>query len=98
MDDSQFEALARLQQLCDQSGPAGLVSGADAAAGVAVKILVEQDVIAEVLVVLQAWVLREDGSLAVLVLEEYSGQALGDFARRLLDGDEISRNPSGIRF
>ena len=47
-----------MQQLRDQSGPAGLMRGADAAAGVAVKIFVEQHVIAEVRVVLLARVLR----------------------------------------
>src|SRR5208337_461233 len=71
-------ALARLQQFGDQSGPTGLMRGADAAAGVAVKILVEQHMIAEVLVMLQAWILRVDGALAMRVFEENSGQTRGD--------------------
>src|SRR5262249_35678930 len=43
----------RLQQLGDQPRPTGLVHGPDAAAGVAVEVLVERDVIAEVWVGLQ---------------------------------------------
>ena len=41
------------EQLGDQAGPAGLVRRADAAAGVAVEVLVEQDVVAEVRIGLQ---------------------------------------------
>ena len=47
--------LARLQELGDQAGPAGLVRGAHAAAGVAVEIFVEQDVILEMRVGLRVW-------------------------------------------
>ena len=41
-------AAARLQQLRDHAGPAGLVRGAEPAPGVAVEVLVEQHVIPEV--------------------------------------------------
>ena len=45
----------RGQQHGDQTRPASLVAGADAAAGVAVEILVELQVVAEVRVGLQSW-------------------------------------------
>ena len=49
-----FSAL--FQQLGDDCGPAGLVAGAEALARVAVEVLVEQDVIAEVRIALEALV------------------------------------------
>src|SRR6516225_1819674 len=38
----------RMQQQCDQASPAGLMRGTKAAAGVAVKILIKQHIVAEV--------------------------------------------------
>ena len=49
----------RLQELGDEAGPAGLMRRADAAAGVAVEVLVEQQVVAEVRVGLQLGALAE---------------------------------------
>jgi len=70
----------------------------DAAAAVAVKIFIEQHVVAEVRIVLLARVLREHGSFASLVLEEYFGQTHGDLARRRVDGDEIPRSRGALDF
>jgi hypothetical protein len=43
------------------------MGGTDAATAVAVKILVEQHVIAEVCVRLQAWILREHRAIALII-------------------------------
>ncbi len=59
-----------LQQLGHQAGPAGLVAGAEAAAGVAVEVLVEQEVIAEVGVVLEQLDVAEDRPAPVGVAQE----------------------------
>jgi len=61
-----FHLLVRLpglQELGDQSGPAGLVRGADAASAVTVKIFVEQHVVAEVDVLLMAGYWENTGRL-----------------------------------
>src|SRR5215467_3924475 len=51
---------ARMQQLCDETGPPRLVRCADAAAGVAVEVLVEVDVVAKLAVVLHLGIQRVD--------------------------------------
>src|SRR6266478_2288738 len=66
---------SRLKQLRDQSGPASLMRCAHAASGVAVKVFVEQHVIAEVWVSRELGMILEDWSLAVLPFEEHLGQA-----------------------
>src|SRR5215813_5729540 len=50
----------RLQELGDQTGPSGLVRGPDSTARVAVEVLVEVDVIAELAVLLQLGIERVD--------------------------------------
>ena len=64
----------RLDRAGDEGGPAGLVAGAEAVAVVAVEILVEPEVVAEVGVVLQLLVVAETGAAAkkqaILVVED----------------------------
>src|SRR5918996_5950678 len=82
---------AWLQELRDQAGPAGLMGRADAAARVAVEVLVEQYVVAEVRIALQLRVLAEPRPHAAFVLEEQPLQP-----RRDLVGDLVDRaQPTG---
>jgi hypothetical protein len=60
----------RLQQLRDQARPAGLVRRAHAAPRVAVEILEEQQVVAEVRIVLQLRAAAEDRPLSRRVGQE----------------------------
>src|SRR5262245_4002438 len=53
-------AAARLQQLRDQAGPAGLVRGAHPAPAVAVEVLVEQDVVPKMGIALQLRLVAEN--------------------------------------
>src|SRR5688500_14590489 len=69
-DDTSVPAASRVDELGDQRGPSGLVRGSDAAARVAVEVLVERDVVAEVRVALQLVVDPIDGTAAVLVAQE----------------------------
>src|SRR5688572_22841696 len=77
---------ARLEELGDQAGPAGLVTCTDAAAGVAAEVLVEQHVVAKVRVALHLRVLPEHRPPPALVLEEQPLQA-----RRQIVCDLIQR-------
>ena len=61
---------ALLKQLGDQRGPSGLMAGPDAGAIVAVKILVEEDVIAEVRIGLKFLRATEYRPPAMLVAQE----------------------------
>jgi hypothetical protein len=68
-----------LQQYCDQTGPSGLVRGADPAPGVSVEIFVEQQVIAERRVIAVALRVSENRPAPGLVLEEQPGQPARQF-------------------
>src|SRR6185369_3569341 len=74
----------------DHGGPAGLVAGAEAAAGVAVEVFVELDVIAPVLVVDEAFVFAEAGAATLLVAQEELGHAGGHFEGDALEVDHVS--------
>jgi len=63
-------AFARLQQLGDQAGPAGLVRGPDAAAIIAVKIFVEQDVVLEMRVGREFVMIFQGGPQAVVAFQK----------------------------
>src|SRR5438270_13949353 len=65
---------ARLEQLGHQAGPA-LVARAETVAGVAVKILIEEQIIAEVGIGLQFRGLAEDHPLAIFRAQEEARQA-----------------------
>src|SRR4051794_41675342 len=65
---------AEREEVRDQPGPAGLVRGADAAAGVAVEVLEEEQVVPEVRVVLQLRVAAEHRPPPVGPAQEEAGQ------------------------
>jgi hypothetical protein len=50
----------RMEQFGDQTGPTRLMRRTDAPSGVAVEILVEQQVISEIRVSLQPWILDDE--------------------------------------
>ncbi len=58
------------EQFGDQAGPAGLMRRADAAAGVAVKVFVEQNVILEMRVRRELRMIFQHGPLAVFALQK----------------------------
>src|SRR5215207_9218878 len=76
-------------QLSDQGGPAGLVGGAEAGAGVAVEVLMEEDVVPPVRVGLLERVGAEDGAAAVGAAEEDRDQAAGEVVGDLSEGEGI---------
>src|SRR6266571_1740720 len=70
-----FFLFSWLKQLGNQSRPAGLMGCAHATARIAVKVFVEENMIAEVRVSRKLGMILEDRSLAVLPFEEHLGQA-----------------------
>src|SRR3954469_4115779 len=75
-------AAAADDQVGHEPGPAGLVRGAEAHAGVAVEVLVERDLVVPRRVALEQLVAAEHGAAAVPVVEEDAreprGQLVGD--------------------
>ena len=86
-----------LQQLGDQSGPAGLVRGAEAAPGVAVEIFVEQQVVAEMRVGLQLVVWPNTARRPCASRRNSSRQPAGQFFGDLQDRHDTGRSRWGIR-
>src|ERR1700688_3165440 len=80
----------RHQQSCDQARPAGLMRGADAAAVVAIEILVKQQVITKVRILLRAGVLRMHGPQAVLTAQEYPRQPVRKLVSDFPDVDKAT--------
>src|SRR6266511_460128 len=70
-------------QVGDEPGPAGLVGGPEAGAGVAVEVLVEEDQVVPRWVLLQLAVAAEDGAPALLVPQEQRDQAARELVRDL---------------
>jgi hypothetical protein len=64
-----------LEKFGDETGPTGLVVGADTGAGITVKILVKQDQIAPVGVALKFLLVREHGTASVGVTQKNIAQA-----------------------
>src|SRR6516164_1702048 len=64
-----------LEQKGDQGGPSGLMRGAHAASGIAVEVLVEQYVVAEVGVRLLDAIVTEHRPATVRAAQEEAGQA-----------------------
>src|ERR1041385_9367436 len=61
VDALTFPALfPRLDQLCDQPGPAGLMRGPHSAAGIAVEVFVEQDVVPKMRIGRELFVISQD--------------------------------------
>lgn len=69
----------------DDTGPAGLMAGAEAGSVVAVEVFVELDVIAPEGIFLEFALAAIDGPRAVFVLEENAGEAAGDFLGDLVE-------------
>src|SRR5688500_12548220 len=82
---------ARLQQLRDQACQACLTPGPDAAPDVTVEVLEEQQVVAEVRVLLKTRILRKHRTLAVVVLEKDSRQPRADLVGDIVDRDMPAR-------
>src|SRR5437016_2764213 len=74
---------ALLEQLRHQARPSGLVVGADARPVVAVEVLVEEEVVAEVWVALQLLRLPERRTASVFIAQEDRGESSGDLRRDL---------------
>src|SRR5262249_21211571 len=81
----------RLQKLGDQPGPSGLVRGPDSTARVAVEVLVEVDVVAELLVLLQLGIERVHRSHAGGILQEDPRETLRQLLRHLIDCEKTAR-------
>src|SRR5688500_5786124 len=75
-----------LDDLRDQSRPAGLVVGAQARAGFAVEVFVEEEVVAEKGIGLRDLAAVEAGAAALGVGEEDAGEAAADFDGDLVEG------------
>ena len=58
---------ARIEKFGHQCGPAGLMGGADPASAVAMEIFIEEQMIPELRIVLQAFAVAVDGPLPVFV-------------------------------
>src|SRR5205823_2498588 len=80
-----------LQQLGDDGGPAGLVRGAEALAGVAVEVLVEEDQVAPVRVGLELLAGAEDRAAAVRAAQEEVAQPPRELPRHLPEGVRLPR-------
>ena len=96
-----IESAEDLDQLGDNPGPAGLVAGARARAGVAVEVLVEENVVSPVGIGLERCGVAEDGTPTVLVAEEdtarRSGSSLLTSKRFIIRPDPVghsTRKPS----
>src|SRR5262245_27561386 len=92
-EDLQREARKQMHDPGNGTGPTRLVAGAEAGAVVAVKVLVEQEVVAPVRVLLKLAAAPVDRPPASLVSQEDTGQPTRD-----LLGDLIQRHlPPGAR-
>src|SRR3954465_10329763 len=90
--DSGFElgmGIAGHQQFRYQTGPTGLMGGANASARIAVKVFIEEQVIPEMRVGLHTRVVTESRSAAIAICEEYLRQACRDFVRRVVQRDKL---------
>src|SRR6185312_16067241 len=80
--------LAGLQQLGDESGPSRLMRGAQATAIVAIEVLVEQHVIAEVRIIRVRPMLQSGGTSSRGVRQEYARQPIGQLVGYRVEGHE----------
>jgi hypothetical protein len=84
---------AWLQQLCDQSRPARLMGRAEPTTGIAMEVLVEMNVIAEVWVVLDARSIARQRAAAVRITQKQTADAPSELAGHLMDREM----PTGSR-
>ena len=68
-----------LNQFRHQGSPAGLMTGAEAGAVVAVKVFMKRDQVAPVRIILEFLRTAENRAPAMFIPHEYSRQPLGDF-------------------
>lgn len=68
-----------VQQLCYQAGPAGLMAGSNAAAVIAVKVLIKEDMVSKVGIILHLVILAKDGPRTVAVPQKDVRQSSGKF-------------------
>jgi hypothetical protein len=78
----------------DQRGPARLVGGADATAGVAVEVLVERQQVVPVRMGLEEADVTEDRAAAVLVVEEDRNETTGEVVGQDCQG-YLAPEPAG---
>src|SRR5882762_2118201 len=81
--------VARHEKLRHQPGPAGLVRGTDATTGVAVEVLIEEDVVPEVRVGVCALMEAVDRPASVPICKEQPSQTAGDLVGDLVEGCEV---------
>src|SRR5262245_50705587 len=81
-------SLIALDQICDQSGPSGLMRRSHSTTAVAVEVLVEQHVVLEVRIVLHARSVSVDWACSVAVRQEDALQAATDFVCDFGQGEE----------
>src|SRR6516164_428724 len=82
---------AGLQQQRNQTGPAGLVRGAEAAAGVAVKIFIEQHIVAEANILLLDPRIPEHRAATLLVAQKDPAQTLRQLVGHLSEMHQPAR-------
>src|SRR5262249_48056058 len=81
----------RLQELGDQPGPSGLVRSSDSTPRIAVEVLVEVQVVAELAIPLQLRIERVHLSHTLGVLQEDSRETVRQFLRHLTEREETAR-------
>src|SRR2546429_9418087 len=84
--------VTRHEELRHQPGPAGLVRGTDTAAGVAVEVLIEEDVIPVVRVGVSALIEAVDRPASVPICKEQPSQTAGDLLGDLVEGRDVPRD------
>jgi hypothetical protein len=77
---------ARLKQLGDQTRPTGLMRGSEAAAGVAMKVLVKKNVVTKMWIMLEPVIVTACGAPALRVDEKQSRQAPFQLDGHVVDG------------
>src|SRR5689334_15328142 len=73
------------EDLRDQSGPTRLMAGAAAAAGVAVEIFVEGNIVFPIRIVVEQLRITEHGPFSVCIAGENARDAMSNFAGHLLE-------------
>ena len=84
-------SLIRLEKIRNKSGPARLVRCSDAAAVLAMEVLVEKNVIPKIWIILHFLRIIEDWTVFGLVFKKNPRQATGEFVGNFADGQEPSR-------
>ena len=86
---ANFRGVTRHEELRHQPGPAGLVRGTNPTTGVAVEVLIEEDVVPEVRVGVGALIEAVDRPASVPICKEQPSQTAGDLVGNLVEGCEV---------